>query len=390
MWRLWINGVIHTPRGVVRQGSLLVDGQGVIEAAGGPELAAAAGTNADIADVNGLTVLPGFIDIHVHGGGGYRMMDGTPESLEGMSRFHARHGTTSFLATTETDSGERIEQALHTVASMMEQGLSGAELLGAHLEGPYLNVRRAGAQNKSFLREVRMEELRQFIRGSGDSIRLVTLAPEMNGAHEAIRFLKESGMTVSIGHSDATYADVLEAIALGASHTTHHFNGMSPLHHRAPGVAGAGLMLRELTAELIADGHHVHPAVVRLLFDCKGADGVCLITDAVFCAGLPDGDYGEVRMHGGMVELTNGESLAGSSLTTIDALRNAMRFTGYPLEKILPSLTRVPAQQIGMDGRKGTLERGKDADFVIVDEALRVRATYVRGRQVYRDSGYAP
>jgi N-acetylglucosamine-6-phosphate deacetylase len=262
--------------------------------------------------------------------------------------------------------------------------LDGAELLGVHLEGPFLNAARAGAQNKSHLRAPDVDALRRYMEASGNGIRLATLAPELEGGTEATAMLAQAGVTVSIGHSDATYEQALEAVRRGASQTTHHFNGMSPLHHREPGVAGAGLLCPELTTELICDGIHVHPAVVKLLFDVKGAQNVCMITDAVGPAGLPDGDYGEITMKDGQIWLKDGSSLAGSSLTMLQALKNAMRFTGYPLEKLLPSFTEVPARQIGVSDRKGSLDAGKDADFLIVDEPLTLHATYVRGREVYR------
>ncbi|WP_158299311.1 N-acetylglucosamine-6-phosphate deacetylase [Paenibacillus antri] len=383
MKKLVINGKMYTKRGILDNGNLLIDEEGRIEAVGGPEVAAGCG-EASILDAQGMTVLPGFVDVHVHGGAGFHTMKGTYEDLNGMSRFHAAHGTTSFLATTNTDSKETIVRALRNCAVSAERGLAGADLLGIHLEGPYLSAARAGAQNKSQLCAPNVEELQRFIDASQGLIRLATLAPELDGGMEAVEMLSKAGITVSIGHSDATYAQVLDAIGRGASQTTHHFNGMSPLHHREPGVAGAGLLCRELTTELIADGIHVHPAVVKLLFETKGPDRVCMITDAVSSAGLPDGDYGDRTMKDGQIWLKDGSSLAGSSLTMIAALKNALRFTGYPLERLLPSFTAVPARQAGVSHRKGALEAGKDADFLILDEALSLVSTFVKGNEVYK------
>lgn len=380
---LYAGAVVYAPEGPIKDAGLLLDGNGVIEAVGGSIGEAVGGVR--VIDCAGLSILPGFIDVHVHGGGGYQMMDAAYESLDGMSRFHARHGTTSFLATTGTASHERIRAALHNAARGRRLGLSGAELLGVHLEGPYIDFKRSGAQDKTHIRPPDIAELRQYIDDSDDSIRLVTLAPELPGGLEAVTWLTAKGIAVSIGHSDATYEQVVEAVRCGATHTTHHFNGMSPLHHREPGVAGAGLMLDGLTAELICDGVHVHPAVVKLLVDVKGPDRVCMVTDAVYCAGLPDGDYGHKTMIGGEVYLKDRSSLAGSSLTTAKALVNMMAYTGYAPEKLLPMLTEVPARQIGVSDRKGSLAAGKDADFVIVDSSWQVRATYVRGVRVYGD-----
>jgi N-acetylglucosamine-6-phosphate deacetylase len=311
------------------------------------------------------------------------MMDGTYESLDGISKFHAMHGTTSFLATTDSSTNDRITRALKCVAESILKGVSGAEIIGVHLEGPFLNLKRCGAQNKSEIRLPSPAEIHGFWDASQGLIKLVTLAPEITGGLDAVKQFIGYGTTVSIGHSDATYDEVIQAIQFGVSHTTHHFNGMSPLHHREPGVAGAGLMLPQLTTELIADGIHVHPALVKHLFDSKMPNNICLITDAVQCAGLSDGNYGQVTMTNGQIYLKDGSSLAGSSLTMLQALKNVMQFTGYTLEWILPSLTEVPARQIGMAHRKGSLQTGKDADFLVLDDALNLYSTYVKGKEVY-------
>ncbi|WP_308638366.1 N-acetylglucosamine-6-phosphate deacetylase [Paenibacillus silvisoli] len=378
----WRNAAIYTPEGIVSQGTLVVDGNGRIAAIGGPELAIA--PDLQVVDASGLLLLPGMIDVHIHGGNGCGVMAGEYEQLDGISRFHAAHGTTAFLATTTTAPLEQIKRALNEAAHAIQRGVSGAALVGIHLEGPYINEKRRGAQSKADIRTSTPAELEELFEAADRLIKLVTLAPEADGGLEAVRRFADWGVTVSAGHSDATYEEVAEAIRHGVRHTTHHFNGMSPLHHREPGLAGAGLLLPELTTELICDGIHVHPAIVKLLFELKGPMRVCMITDAVECAGLPDGDYDDVTMRDGHIYLKDGSSLAGSSLTMIQALRNAIRFTGYPLEKLLPSFTQVPARQIGMDDRKGSLQPGKDADFILVDPDLNVCLTVVGGKTVYR------
>lgn len=381
---LLVNGRIYTRDRVIGNGFMLVGNDGRIEAVGAKEEISVSILEAvQVLDLQGKTVLPGFVDIHVHGGNGYQAMDGNYEGLEGMSRFHAAHGTTSFLATTDTASEQEILKALRCVDEAASKGLGGAELLGAHLEGPFLHPGRGGAQDKRHIRSATMEELQRYIVASGNRIRLVTLAPEIQGGYEAVDLLAGLGVTVSIGHSDATYAQVEEAVRRGAAHTTHHFNGMSPFHHRDPGVAGSGLIFRELTTELIPDGIHVHPAVVKLLFDIKGAHNVCMITDAVQQAGLPDGVYGNTTLKDRQIWLQDGSSLAGSSLTMIQGLKNVLAYTGYALEDVLPSFTEVPARQCGAADRKGKLEAGKDADFLIVDDELAIRSTYVKGKEVY-------
>ncbi|MBP3963988.1 N-acetylglucosamine-6-phosphate deacetylase [Paenibacillus lignilyticus] len=379
----YVGASVYTPSGIVEQGKVLVDEHGKIaEIVGEAELSV--DSEVLLKDVSGLLLIPGFIDVHIHGGNGFSAMSGEYGHLDGISRFHAANGTTSFLATTTTAPLERIEYALCHIAAAVREGVSGAELIGIHLEGPYIDELRRGAQSKTDIRKPDGLEIEKLIEVADRQIRLVTLAPEVRGGLEAVRQLVRLGITVSAGHSNATYDQVCEAVGCGLNHTTHHFNGMSPLHHREPGLAGAGLMLEELTTELICDGIHVHPAVVKLLFDTKGPDQVCMITDAVTCAGLADGDYGEVTMQDGQIYLKDGSSLAGSSLTMIQALRNAIRFTGYPLEKLLPSMTMVPARQAGVAASKGSLVPGKDADFLLLDQNLEVVATFVRGKSVYR------
>jgi len=381
---LFVHAEMYTPGGVVEDGWLLAGADGTIEKLGGPgdrEWTGERG-DAELVDCGGKLLLPGLIDIHVHGGGGFDVLSGTREGLEGMSRFHAAHGTTAFLATTATVAHDRLLRALRNAAACVGK-TSGAELCGIHLEGPFLAATRRGAQSLEHIQPPERERIDEVLEAAGGRIRIVTLAPEREGGTEAVRYFRERGVTVSAGHTDATFAEMKAAVAAGATQTTHHFNGMRPFHHRDPGAAGAGLLLAALTTELVCDGFHVHPEAVRLLFEIKKPEGVCLITDALFCAGLPDGAYGSVVVRGGEIMLSDGSSLAGSALTTLQALRNAMTFTGLPLESVLPSLTKVPARQAGLLARKGSLEAGKDADVLLLDSDLKLEATYVRGRLVY-------
>lgn len=380
---LWRNAAIATPGGLIEDGYLLSDERGSIRevgAAGRRQFAD--GEFANVRDMQGRLMLPGFVDVHVHGGGGFEASGGDYGELDGMSLFHAAHGTTSFLATTMTESPEVIEQTLAGIARAKADGVSGAELLGAHLEGPFLNALRAGAQNKAYLADPDERMIASFLEAADGCIRLVTLAPELPGGLTAAKRFKAAGATVSAGHTDASFAQMEEAIRRGVTHTTHHFNGMRPLHHREPGAAGAGLMLPELTIELIADGIHVHPELVRMAFLTKSVSRICMITDAVKCAGLPDGDYGGAIMEHGQVMTRDRSTLAGSSLTMIEALRNTLRFTRLSLMRILPAFTSVPARQAGVGDRKGALEAGKDADFIVLDDEYGLLATVVRGRPV--------
>ena len=371
---------------VIDDGSLTVDEYGRITAVGSG-LPSSQVTGETI-DLQGQWLLPGLIDVHVHGGGGYDAMDGAYESIEGISRYHAAHGTTSFLITTTTDSEARIVEALKAADEAMTRGVSGAEPVGIHLEGPFIHESRRGAQLEAYILLPDQALLERFERASGGRIRLVTLAPEVAGGLDAVRWYRSRGVRVSVGHSNATYEEVKLAVREGADHTTHHFNGMSPFHHRDPGVAGAGLLISELTTELIADGFHVHPDVVKLLFQVKGGTGICLITDALSCAGLPDGRYDgyeSVIVNKGKVMLADGSGLAGSTLTTWQAVVNVMNDTGLPLETVLPSATETPARQAGVQARKGSLTPGKDADLIVVDEHMRLTRTFVRGTEIYSE-----
>ncbi|WP_409343151.1 N-acetylglucosamine-6-phosphate deacetylase [Paenibacillus sp. MBLB4367] len=388
--KLFTNANVYTPDGVFEGASLLVR-DGMIESIIPAALAGSADTEgAEIIDVGGANLVPGFVDVHVHGGGGFDVMSSRPGKpmLDGMSLFHAKHGTTAFLATTLTASKEDIDAALQSLAQELEAGTSGADAVGIHLEGPFINPVRCGAQNPAHIREATVEEMKKYMDDSGHSIRLMTIAPEFAGNLETIAYATQNGVTASIGHSDGKIADIREAVAKGASHVTHMFNGMSPMHHREPGVAGSALLMDELAVELIVDGIHMTPDIVSLVYKTKPADKIVLITDAIEATGCPDGDYflGElpIIVKDNKATLRDGGSLAGSTLTMDRALRNTIAFTGLSLESVLPGLTLNPARQVGIDDRKGSIEAGKDADLVILDADLNVKATYVRGRNVFQ------
>ena len=283
-----------------------------------------------------------------------------------------------------------LERAVDGVVRAMERGVAagGAEVLGLHLEGPFLNPRRCGAQNPALIRPFDRDEMEDLLARGRGAVRLVTLAPECGDALRRIGALRDRGVTVSIGHSEADSETVRRAIEAGASHFTHLFNAMNPLHHREPGVAGGALMLDELSVELICDGWHVHRDLVEFVFRVKPDEKVVLITDAMSAAGLPDGD--DYQLGGlpcykadGQVRLKSSGDQAGSCLTLDAALRNVMQFTGRSLAEVLPTLTINPARAVGIDGRKGSIAPGKDADFAVLDDHFQVAATFVRGKCVY-------
>lgn len=381
---------VVTREGVLDRGWLLADaGTIVAYGAGSPDeevRAEEVGVAPEVVAADGRWLLPGFIDVHVHGALGYETMDGDPDGLAAMASFYASHGVTSFLATTWTGSTDETLGALHAVATAMHQpSWDGAELLGAHMEGPYLNPRRCGAQEASMIRHGDLEELERFL--DTGVVRLMTIAPEMPGNLAVIQRCVERGVVTSAGHTDATYDDMRDAVSAGVRHVTHTFNAMRPLHHREPGVVGAAMSMRELTVELIADNIHVHPVAMEALFATRGADAVVLVTDAIRAAGMPPGRYpiGDrtVIVEDGAVRLPDG-ALAGSVLTLDLGLRNLQRATGAPLSQLWTTASRNAARVAGVGDRKGEIAPGRDADLVLIDDQARVHLTVVGGRIVHR------
>lgn len=382
-----IHGDIVTPDGVLTGGALVVGDDGrIMDIAPRP---AQSPRSQDI-DAVGHLVLPGFLDLHVHGGGGADFMHGTPEAVRQVARTHARFGTTGLLATTLTASRDATDQAITAARSVIEQGRGEdeARILGIHLEGPYICAARRGAQPAAHVRPPDVEEFTRWVTLSGGTIKQITLAPELNGAEALIHRARESGVVVSIGHTDATAQDVLQAIDWGATQATHTFNAMRPLHHREPGTAGAVLARPEILGEVIADGVHLHPLIVRLILAAKGPEGAVLITDAMEGAAMPEGNYELggtlVRVQDGTASFADG-TLAGSVLTMNRAFLNAQRFADLPPVDASRHASANAAQQLGLAERLGTLEPGKDADIVILHpETGEVAWTLIEGRVAYQ------
>jgi N-acetylglucosamine-6-phosphate deacetylase len=345
---------------------------GRVEAVGGAGSAAPAATETQ--DLAGHVIAPGFVDLHVHGGGGAHFMSGDPADCSRAAGFHAAHGTTSLLATTVTAPPAVLARAVAGIAACDDP-----LILGTHLEGPWLSEIRRGAQDPAALRDPDPAEL-ESLAASG-TIRMVSLAPELPGALEAIGAIRDTGAVAALAHTDATYDQAMAAVEAGARHAIHTFNGMRPLHHREPGIIGAVLDADEVSCELIADGLHVHPAVMRLVRRAKGNRTV-LVTDAIEATGLPDGDYSlgavPITVTAGRAETAAG-NLAGSTLTMDAAVRHAHAWLGVPLPHALAMASTAPADVIGA-AHKGRLEPGADADLVVLDEQLRPTATYLRGQ----------
>jgi len=325
-------------------------------------------------------IVPGFIDCHVHGGDGADFMDADGEANARILDFHARHGTTALAATTLSASPNDLYKAVAAIARTAKLRAGGAEICALHLEGPYLNRERAGAQDRSALRPPDVEELAALLAAAPELQWIVTLAPELPGARTMIERFRDR-VTFSIGHTAANYEDAVAGLGWGARHFTHLFNAMTGLHHRDPGVVGTALLSTVATAELIADGIHVHPAVLALVARMM-PNRVALVTDAIRACGLPDGTYKlyshDVTVAHGAARLASGE-LAGSLLTMSAAIRNMVELAGLAIETVLPLATEVPARILGVADCKGRIARGYDADLVLLDDKLGVERVLVRG-----------
>lgn len=381
--RTWIRGgTILTPERTV-EGVVILDGPQIAAIEPLSELAPSP-EETRIFAADGLLVMPGLIDIHVHGGAGSDTMDATPLALETMSTFFARHGVTAFLPATISQSTAAITRAIENVAQHRES-VSGALPLGVHLEGPYLSQAYRGAQAEEWLRDPDPAEYRAWL--SEGVIRIITLAPELPGAVELIRAGAERGARASAGHTQASPLQVRTAVEAGLSLSTHTFNGMAGLHHRELGTAGALLADERVYCELIADGVHVHPEVAKMLLAIKGLDRTILVTDAIRATGLTDGVYDlggqDVTVTGGVARTSAG-GLAGSTLTLERAVRNMQRFAGISINQAVSLATRTPAAALGWMGKKGEIRPGADADILIADAEMNVKAVWVAGKLVYQ------
>ncbi|MFD2444360.1 N-acetylglucosamine-6-phosphate deacetylase [Bacillus sp. CGMCC 1.16607] len=338
--------------------------------------------NADICFPTGI-LIPGFIDVHVHGGGGADVMDGQTVSIQEIARYHRQFGTTGLLATTVTASSEKIEQVIDCIRVMDHLIEDGAEILGIHLEGPYVNPQRSGAQNISYMKNPDLKEFKNWMERSAGFIKWITLAPEKNGAREFIKEVSELGVVVSAGHTCCSFNEFNKAVENGLSHATHLFNGMNPLHHREPGVLGFVLTDERVSTEVILDGQHIHPAIFKLVYKAKCEDNILLITDCMRAAGMVDGIYDlgelEVIVQNSIARLNTG-SLAGSTLNMWEAVKNGIEFGGLSLAECVRLASTNPAKKLGLGERKGKISQGYDADFAIIGLENTIDATCVRGK----------
>ncbi len=370
-----INGQIHAPEGVIERGVVSIVGDKI--AAVGEVGSASVSREDELIDATGLHVIPGLIDLHIHGVGGLDVMEG--QTAE-MAAELPRHGVTAFLPTVVAAPFGRLIELLAEMAIITASRPPGARVLGVHLEGPYLSPQQSGMMDPSLFQSFRWEEFERLCQASQGQIKMVTLALEVDEVLNAIPRLIERGIVPSIGHSDATFQQVAEAVQLGLTHATHTYNAMRGFHHREPGVVGAVWHFDQITAQVIADGVHVHPAALALLLRLKGAERVALISDAAPVAGLPPGEYtwGEkqVILDQRACRTLDGR-LAGSAALMDVGLRTLVEEVGVPLETALVTAAAVPARVLGLN--KGALAPGVDADVVLLDEALRPVLTMVEG-----------
>ena len=330
--------------------------------------------------------LPGFIDGHIHGAAGADTMDATQESLHKMAAWLPNEGTTAFLATTITQDEKAIEAALEQVDLFSNQ-TGEAELVGVHLEGPFVNPKKAGAQPLSHIRKPDVELFRKWQQLSGNNIKVVTLAPECDEDYQLTELLASEQIVASAGHTDASFEQIKKAAKQGIEQLTHLCNQMNGIHHRDVGAVGAGFLLPTLMSELIADGIHVAPEMLRLIYQNVGPERLILITDSLRGKGLEDGTYDlggqAVTVKDGKALLPDG-TLAGSMLQMKDAVRNMAAFANASVLDIAKMTAENPAKQYRIYDRKGSLEKGKDADIVLLDDQLTLQATYCRGKLAYQ------
>lgn len=362
------------------EGSLLIE-DGVIHSIGEKDDTS---DGAAVYDAEGKYVLPGFIDIHTHGAVMVDVNQADVEGFEKISRFFATQGTTSWLASVLTDTREKTHYCIDTIRSYREKERSGAELLGIHLEGPFLAEAYKGAMPLHLLQNPDEKLLKEYQEAAGNLVKYMTISPELPGALEVIEAGTRMGIVMSMGHSGADYETSMNAVEKGIKSSTHTFNAMKLLHQHFPSIMGASLE-SDIYCEAICDGRHLHPGVVRLLLKTKGWDKVVAVSDSIMAAGLDDGRYtlgvNDIIVTDGDAKLMDGVTRAGSTLTMIKALKNLMEYTGRGLEEVSPLLSENPARLLGIFQSKGSIEAGKDADLVIIDQDLNIVETFVRGKK---------
>jgi N-acetylglucosamine-6-phosphate deacetylase len=365
------------PSGVVEGGRITVDGSRIAANEQAEQV------THDLAG-QGYTIVPGFVDLHNHGGGGASFTSGTAEDILTGVRTHREHGTTTVVASTVTHTLDYLADRAGLLSELVEQG----DLAGIHFEGPFISPCRKGAHDEGLLRHPDPADVRKLVEAGRGAAKMVTLAAELPGGIESVRLLADLGVIAAIGHTDASYEQTLEAVDAGATVATHLFNAMPPLQHRQPGPIAALLEDERVTVELINDGTHLHPSVLELAFGSAGAGRVAFITDAMDAAGFGDGMYDlgpmRVEVRDGVARLVEGGSIAGSTLTLDTAFKRAVTLDRLSVEDTVAAISVNPARLLGLDDRIGTLEPGKDADLVVLDDSWDLVGVMRKGEWVVK------
>jgi len=387
------NCYIITPYRLINNGIVVIEGN-KIKAVGGKDEVNIPSNSWRI-NVNKNIVVPGFIDIHIHGGGGADTMDATYEALNKISIAHAEGGTTTLIPTTVSAPLKDIISAIEAVREAMRRGTDGAKILGIHLEGPYISLEQKGAHDEKFIRSPSKEEIEELLKHL-DVIKIVSAAPEIEGGLELGYMMSSRGVLMSIGHSNATIYEVLKAIEAGYRHVTHIYSGCSMVRriraYRYPGVVEAAYLIDDLTVEMIADGKHLPPSLIKLVLKNKGLDKVCIVTDAMRAAGLPPGRYKlgsiEAIVDEGVAWLPDRSAFAGSVAKMNTMIKVLVNDVGLTLQDAIKLATINPAKIIGISNSKGSLTPGKDADIVVLNSELNVLMTIVEGKIVYHSKEF--
>lgn len=384
------NGQLITPYKTIKQGTILIeDGKIIALQEGNLDF-----SDADEIDAKGNYISPGFIDLHIHGGGGHDFMDNTVEAFLGIAETHARYGTTAMCPTTLTSEKEDLLKTLSIYEQADKLNVKGAQFIGMHLEGPYFALSQRGAQDPRYIRDPDPVEYKEIL-ASTNVIRRWSAAPELKGAIEFGKYLKSKGVLAAIAHTDAIYEEVLEAFENGYTLATHFYSSMSGVSRRDcfrfAGVIESGYLIDEMDVEIIADGVHLPAPLLKLIYKIKGASRTALITDAMRGAGMPEGDsiLGSLKnglkviIEDGVAKLPDRSSFAGSVATTDRLVRNMINMAGVSLEETVRMISKTPARIMGIDDRKGTLTLGKDADVLVFDQDINIQHTIVGGNVIY-------
>ncbi|MFD9045513.1 N-acetylglucosamine-6-phosphate deacetylase [Streptomyces zaomyceticus] len=361
------------PTGIVENGRVIVDGERIV---------GSTREGAETLDLTGHWLVPGFVDMHNHGGGGASFTSGTVDEVLKGVHTHRLHGTTTVVASFVTGEMDFLTQRAGLLSELAEQG----EIAGIHFEGPFISPCRKGAHDETLLRDPDPADVRKLIDAARGRAKMVTLATELPGGRDSVRLLAEHGVIAAIGHTDASYEQTVEAIDAGATVATHLYNAMPGLGHRAPGPIAALLEDERITVELINDGTHLHPAALELAFHHAGAERVALITDAMDAAGFGDGRYMlgplEVEVKDSVARLVEGGSIAGSTLTLDRAFKRSVTIDGIPVESAVQAISANPARLLGVYDRVGSLEPGKDADIVVLDAEFNLKGVMRKGEWI--------